>query len=106
MAKTRRFAYRSLDELRQEIASRQIDLPTSEDISVLATPVTFGRLTVPNRMATQPMEGCDSLPDGSPSELTVRKYRRFAAGGAGLLWWEACAVVPEARYLCEPHDCT
>ena len=97
MAKTRRFAYRNLAELREDLASRQIDLPIGEDVSVLAEPVKFGRLTVPNRLATQPMEGCDSLPDGSPGELTVRKYQRFAAGGAGLLWWEACAVVPEAR---------
>ena len=97
MAETRRFAYRSLDELTEDIARRQLDLPTSEDVSVLATPVRFGPLTVPNRMAVQPMEGCDALPNGAPGELTVRRYRRFAAGGAGLLWWEACAVVPEGR---------
>jgi 2,4-dienoyl-CoA reductase-like NADH-dependent reductase (Old Yellow Enzyme family) len=29
--------------------------------------------------------------------LTVRRYERFAAGGAGLLWAEAIAVLPEAR---------
>jgi len=102
MARVQRFAYRSLEELKEDIASRQMDLPTCEDVSVLAEPVAFGRLTVPNRLATQPMEGCDGLPDGSPSELTVRKYRRFAAGGAGLLWWEACAVLPEAR--ANPHQ--
>ena len=97
MAKAQRFAYRCIDELTEDIAARQIDLPVSEDVSVLATPVAFGRLTVPNRLAVQPMEGCDALPGGAPSELTVRKYRRFAAGGAGLLWWEACAIAPEAR---------
>ena len=97
MAETRRFAYNSLDELTEDLARRQIDLPVSDDISVLAAPIAFGRLTVPNRMAAQPMEGCDSLPNGAPSDLTVRKYRRFAAGGSGLLWWEACAICPEAR---------
>jgi len=97
MDKTQRFAYRRLDELTKDLAGRGIDLPVSDDISVLATPIAFGRLTVPNRMAAQPMEGCDGLTNGAPSDLTVRKYCRFAAGGAGLLWWEACAVVPEAR---------
>lgn len=48
-------------------------------------------------MAVLPMEGCDCRPDGGPSELFTRRYHRFAEGGAGLLWWEACAVVPEGR---------
>ena len=43
------------------------------------------------------MEGCDSNEDGSPSELVRRRYRRFGAGGSGLIWWEACAVVPEGK---------
>jgi 2,4-dienoyl-CoA reductase-like NADH-dependent reductase (Old Yellow Enzyme family) len=43
------------------------------------------------------MEGCDSLPGGGPSELVERRYLRFARGGAGLIWWEANAVVPEGR---------
>ena len=43
------------------------------------------------------MEGCDGLPDGSPSELTIRKYRRLGGGGAGLILFEACAIVPEGR---------
>jgi 2,4-dienoyl-CoA reductase-like NADH-dependent reductase (Old Yellow Enzyme family) len=48
-------------------------------------------------MAILPMEGCDSNPDGSPSELVERRYMRLALGGAGLLWWEANAVTPEGR---------
>lgn len=43
------------------------------------------------------MEGCDSERDGSPSELVKRRYNRFASGGAGLIWFEACAVVHEGR---------
>jgi len=34
---------------------------------------------------------------GRPGKLTVRRYERFAGGGAGLLWFEATAVVPEGR---------
>jgi NADPH-dependent glutamate synthase beta subunit-like oxidoreductase/2,4-dienoyl-CoA reductase-like NADH-dependent reductase (Old Yellow Enzyme family) len=102
MASTKRFSYRSLDELKRAISRRGHDLPTSDDFSVLGEPVRWGRLTIPNRLAVQPMEGCDATTEGSPTALTVRRYRRFAAGGAGLVWWEACAVVPEGR--ANPHQ--
>ena len=48
-------------------------------------------------MAVHPMEGCDGNLDGTPGELTFRRWRRFAEGGAGLLWGEATAVAMEAR---------
>jgi len=97
MAQANRFAYRSLDELTDDISRRGLDLPASDDVSILAEPVAFGRLTVPNRLAVQPMEGCDASADGAPGELAVRRYKRFAGGGAGLIWFEACAVVGEGR---------
>jgi NADPH-dependent glutamate synthase beta subunit-like oxidoreductase/2,4-dienoyl-CoA reductase-like NADH-dependent reductase (Old Yellow Enzyme family) len=43
------------------------------------------------------MEGCDGDSQGRPGKLTFRRYERFAAGGAGLLWFEATAVIPEGR---------
>jgi len=43
------------------------------------------------------MEGADGTFDGTPDELTFRRYRRFAEGGAGLIWIEAVAVVNEGR---------
>jgi 2,4-dienoyl-CoA reductase-like NADH-dependent reductase (Old Yellow Enzyme family) len=43
------------------------------------------------------MEGCDCTLDGKPDELTVRRYQRFGAGGAKLIWGEAAAVVEEGR---------
>src|SRR5437870_1245326 len=43
------------------------------------------------------MEGCDGTLDGRPDELTLRRYRRFGAGGAKLIWGEATAVVEEGR---------
>jgi len=97
MKPSQRFSYRSLEELTDAFAARGFELPTSEDLSVLAEPVRYGRLTVPNRLVVQPMEGCDGTADGAPTELTVRRYERFGAGGAGLIWWEACAVVREGR---------
>jgi 2,4-dienoyl-CoA reductase-like NADH-dependent reductase (Old Yellow Enzyme family) len=70
---------------------------TNGDVSILARPVTVGALVTPNSLAIHPMEGCDAGADGAPGELTVRRYERFAAGGAGLLWFEAMAVAREGR---------
>jgi NADPH2 dehydrogenase len=69
----------------------------SEDLGCLFEPVTIAGRRVGNRLALQPMEGCDAEPDGSPGELTIRRFRRFGAGGAKLIWGEACAVIPEGR---------
>jgi len=92
-----KFRFRSTDELREKIAELGCDINISEDISPLCAPVNVGGKTAPNAMAVLPMEGCDCEPDGGPSELFTRRYLRFAAGGAGLLWWEACAVLHKGR---------
>lgn len=91
------FVYETLGQLQEDFARRGFELPASEDLSILGQPTAFGKLIVPNRLVAQPMEGCDSTPAGAPDQLTVRKYLRLAAGGAGLIWFEACAVIPEAR---------
>ena len=59
--------------------------------------IQIGEKTICNRVVLQPMEGCDCNMDGSPSELTVEKYRRAARSGAGVIWFEANAVCPEGR---------
>ncbi len=56
-----------------------------------------GTKTLENRVVLQPMEGCDCNLDGSPSQLTIEKYRKAAKSGAGLIWFEANAVCPEGR---------
>lgn len=38
-----------------------------------------------NRVVAQPMEGCDCNLDGSPSELTIKKYINNANNGAGII---------------------
>jgi 2,4-dienoyl-CoA reductase-like NADH-dependent reductase (Old Yellow Enzyme family) len=43
------------------------------------------------------MEGADANKDGTPSYLTRRRYKRFASGGAGLIWMEAIAVDDAGR---------
>lgn len=84
-------------ELKALAESLSLSIHTNEDVSVLAEPVRVGSLTAPNSLAVHPMEGCDGDADGRPGDLTVRRYRRFVAGGAGLIWAEAVAVLPEAR---------
>ncbi len=91
------FRFRSLDDLRDAIRELHLDMDVDDDLSCLTRPVTIGGRIIPNAMAIQPMEGCDGTADGSPGELTFRRYRRFGAGGAGLIWFEACAVVLEGR---------
>lgn len=81
------------DALQQE----GLNIPVANDLSAFKAPLEIAGKTAPNRIAIQPMEGCDCAADGSPTELVERRYHRFARGGAGLLWFEACAVTPESR---------
>ena len=74
-----------------------VPLPYTEDTSILKTPVTVQGRVIPNRIAYQAMEGCDGTPDGLPDTLTRRRYLRFARGGAGIIWFEATAVMKEGR---------
>lgn len=97
MAAFEKFHYQTLEQLKAEISALGLELPLSEDLSPLAQSVRVGNRVAPNSIAVLPMEGCDSALDGTPSDLVMRRYRRFAAGGAGLLWFEACAVTPEGR---------
>ena len=91
------FNFKSLDEVEQHIQKLGLNLPLRSDLTVLSQPISIGKFRVPNRFVVLPMEGCDGLADGSPDELTYRRYQRFASGGAGILWFEATAVVPEGR---------
>lgn len=97
MAEHEKFHYREATELLAAVRRLQADIPYAADLAILKTPWRIGERSVPNRLAVLPMEGCDGKADGSPDELTERRYLRFAGGGAGLLWFEATAVVPEGR---------
>ena len=87
------FHYKSREEFRRKLQELGADIPLAEDTGALFKPL--GRL--PNRIVFQPMEGCDGGTDGSVGELALRRYIREAEGGAGLLWFEAVAIVPEGR---------
>lgn len=91
------FHYTSLDDVKAELTMLGEAIPLSNNIDVLRQPLTVGEVTLANRLAIQPMEGCDGTADGAPGELTQRRYRRFAASGASLIWAEACSVAQEGR---------
>jgi len=91
------FQLSSIEDLERLGSRLGVRIEAAEDVSILAEPVQAGKLLIPNSLAVHPMEGCDGDSQGRPSELTLRRYERFAAGGAGLLWVEATAVVPEGR---------
>jgi NADPH2 dehydrogenase len=97
MSVSRYFKYKSSEALLADARSMGLALELRADLSPLLQPLELGGRRVGNRLAIQPMEGCDGEPDGSPGELTYRRYQRFGGGGAKLIWGEAAAVVPEAR---------
>ena len=97
MAGFARFRLRAADDLRREAARLGVEVPFRDDISVLLQKMSIGGGEVPNRLAVLPMEGADAEPSGEPSEWTRRRYRRLAAGGAGLVWCEASAVRADGR---------
>jgi 2,4-dienoyl-CoA reductase-like NADH-dependent reductase (Old Yellow Enzyme family) len=92
-----RFHIDTLEQFKSTMEKNGVDLPLSEDLSILSKPLHIGSKTVPNRLTIHPMEGCDGEADGSPSDLVYRRYERFSKGGAGLLWVEATAVAQDGR---------
>jgi 2,4-dienoyl-CoA reductase (NADPH2) len=91
------FRLGDINDLKQLNKKLCVNVEAIEDVSILTKPVHAGKLAIPNSLAVHPMEGCDGDSQGRPGKLTLRRYERFAAGGAGLIWAEATAVVPEGR---------
>ncbi|MBQ7573282.1 MAG: NADH:flavin oxidoreductase [Clostridia bacterium] len=91
------FNFKSKDELLKKMNELDIKLPFESNTEVLKKEQVIGDKTVKNSMVILPMEGCDSNIDGSPTKLVYRRYERFAKGGSGVLWMEACAVCKGGR---------
>ncbi len=91
------FTFRTWRQIEDKLAELGLALPYAGDVSALAQPQQAGPLSLPNAIAIHPVEGCDGSADGRPEALTLRRYERFARGGAGLIWLEATAVVHEGR---------
>jgi 2,4-dienoyl-CoA reductase (NADPH2) len=97
-----RFRFSDRNALERKIAELGLEMPFSDDVSVLFSPVYMPGRTLLNRFVVLPMEGADADPSGNPSNLTLRRYKRFAEGGSGTIWFEATAVAAEARS--NPHQ--
>ncbi len=91
------FQYKTLEHLVADLQKKSIPLTPLQDLSVLSTSASEKLNKLTNRFALQAMEGCDGTLDGSPSELTVRRYMRFAKSGAAFQYIEASAVTPTGR---------
>ena len=118
---------RSLQDLRDRLTELGVslplpdascDLPPGDDsppgsgrASALAESISLplgaadpGRsATAANRFAILPMEGWDATAEGRPTELVRRRWQRFGASGAALIWGgEAVAVRHDGR--ANPHQ--
>ena len=96
-------ALKGVEVFRAYLRERSIELPCDDTLrtgasSPLNQPFTVNGLTIGNRIAVHPMEGWDGTPDGRPTEATFRRWRRFGASGAKLIWGgEAVAVRHDGR---------
>jgi 2,4-dienoyl-CoA reductase-like NADH-dependent reductase (Old Yellow Enzyme family) len=94
---------RTTEALRAHLAAIGVELPFDEVLeaparSPLAQPLEVAGRRVGNRFAILPMEGWDGTRDGRPTDLVRRRWRRFGASGAKLVWGgEAVAVRPDGR---------
>src|SRR5262245_51504978 len=88
-------------DLRSQLRALGADFDLDDEVQrdgALAQPqLALGR-TLGNRFCAQPMEGWDGTPGGSPSEHTLRRWRRFGRSGCALVWGgEAFAVRSDGR---------
>src|SRR5882724_714840 len=105
---------KDIAQFKNHLASLGVTIPLDSELkhgdsSPLRQPLVRGPFNIANRIAIQPMEGWDGLLDGNPSENTIRRWRRFGASGAKLIWGgEAVAVSHDGRanpnqLLAAPH---
>lgn len=66
-------------------------------MQLLNTPLAIGLKIAPNRLVNQPMECNDADEEGNPTNLTFERYRKLAAGGAGIIFVEALTITKESR---------
>lgn len=91
------YKYNTIEEVQNDARKLGIELIFSMNTDVLKKPLEVCGRTIANPLVINPMEGCDSYPDGSPGELTKRRYGRFSGGMCGIIWVEATAVLHEGR---------
>lgn len=94
--------FRTLAELRGRLAEVAPSLRADDEVLGAAgpfgQPITVLGRKLSNRFACHPMEGWDGMADGLPTDLTLRRWRRFGESGAALVWGgEAFAVQRDGR---------
>ena len=105
---------KNVQAFQARLRSLNLELPIDLEVmsgadSPLRLPVSRTGVEIGNRIAVQPMEGWDALPDGNPTPSTIRRWRRFGRSGAKLIWGgEAVAVAHDGRanpnqLLAAPH---
>jgi 2,4-dienoyl-CoA reductase-like NADH-dependent reductase (Old Yellow Enzyme family) len=88
---------------RENLQRLGLPMPCDDSLEIgpaspMAQPLGIDGLVIGNRFAIHPMEGWDALEDGRPSDNTRRRWQRFGASGAKLIWGgEAVAVRPDGR---------
>ncbi len=104
MTYRRMASLKTTQDMRAHLAALGVDLPLDEQVEAgsgapLAQPYRLrSGFTVGNRFCVLPMEGWDGTTDGRPTDLVVRRWRRFGQSGAKLIWGgEAVAVRPDGR---------
>jgi 2,4-dienoyl-CoA reductase-like NADH-dependent reductase (Old Yellow Enzyme family) len=96
-------ALKNADIFRRHLTAGGIDLGFDETLlapaeSPLGRSFENDDVRVGNRFCVLPMEGWDGTTDGEPSDLTRRRWHRFGASGAKLIWGgEAVAVRHDGR---------
>lgn len=96
-------SFKTADALRRHLTEAGIPLRLDDVVepapgSPLAAPLSLDGLRVGNRFCILPMEGWDGNTDGTPSDLTTRRWVHFGTSGAKLIWGgEAVAVCHEGR---------
>jgi 2,4-dienoyl-CoA reductase-like NADH-dependent reductase (Old Yellow Enzyme family) len=99
---------KSVSQFAEHVRALQLQIPCDPEIlgaaqSPLFAPLVRGGVRIGNRIAINPMEGWDGTADGAPTENTLRRWRRFGASGAKLIWGgEAVAVCHSGR--ANPHQ--
>lgn len=90
---------RDVEEFKNIQSELGVKIPFNVDLdtSNYKKPLEIYGKSLTNRFCSQPMESCDGDSKGNPSELTFRKYKRFAQGGSAMIWLEATAMVSEGR---------
>ena len=94
---------KSADNFTEYANNLGLQLPFDQELNTdknqgLGKPLPIGDRTIGNRFSILPMEGWDGTTDGSPTDNTIRRWQRFGASGAKLIWGgEAVAVEHAGR---------